>query len=89
MHGMGPGMLVNPTRPIYPKSVVDLLTDLVSRHARICVANAPCARKRASLTTPTLPGTRSTSGHWLQSIVVHLVRVSLMSCLPTRDISTD
>jgi hypothetical protein len=87
MRGMGPGILDNPPRPIYPKAVEDLVTDLLCGHASIRVIDDLCARMRVPLTThspDTRPGTRSTSEHWHQSIVIDIARPSLMSWLPIR-----
>jgi hypothetical protein len=47
MRGMGPGILDNPPRPIYPKAVEDLVIDLLSGHASIRVIDEPPAQECA------------------------------------------
>ena len=52
MRGMGPGILDNPPRPIYPKAVEDLVTDLLCGHASIRVIDDPLRKNARILNDP-------------------------------------
>lgn len=92
MRGMGPGILDNPPRPIYPESVEYLLTNLVSRHASIRVIDDPLRKNARILDDPLARHpARDALNVWALAPIDHRSprAASLMSCLPIRDISID